>query len=232
MTRHSTVPTDAFVNFSTNGLITQLSKEDQNRLQQICQPVELTEGQCLCLPEANAPAKVYFLTSACVTLWVRNPNHASLAVGLIGAEGAVGLGAALGQQANHLQYEVQTAGQAWYTDSQQLQQLLQSQPTILWAVAKYLWQLTHDMANLAAFIQCHDISTRLAAWLVLCAQRTDSHKLNLTHDQLARMLGVRRVSITLAAVDLKEKGFLDYKRGTIDILDMVGLTSLTPSPAP
>jgi hypothetical protein len=34
------------------------------------------------------------------------------------------------------------------------------------------------------------------------------------------MLGVRRVSITLAAVELKEQGLLDYKRGCIDILDM------------
>lgn len=232
MTRHSTVPTNAFVNFSTNGLIIQLSKEDQNRLQQICQPVELTAGQYLCLPEANAPAKVYFLVGACVTLWVKNPDQASLAVGLIGTEGAVGLGAALGHNTSHLQYEVQTSGQAWCADSQQLLQLLQSRPTVPWIVARYLWQMTHDIANMAASIQCDDIPKRLAAWLVLCVHRTHSEKLNLTHDQLARMLGVRRVSITLAAVYLKEKGLLSYKRGAIEILDMPHLASLASLPTP
>lgn len=220
MTRHSTVPPDAFVNFSTNGLVFQLSKEDQSRLQQICQPVALTQGQSLCLPEANVPPKVYFLADACVTLWVKNPDHSPLAVGLIGSEGAVGLGAALGQSAAHLQFEVLTAGQAWCADSHELQRLLQAHPTMLWAVARYLWQMTHDIANMAAAIQGDDIPTRLAAWLVLCAQRAHSHKLSLTQAQLARMLGVRRVSITLAAVDLKNLNLLDYKRGAIDILDM------------
>jgi CRP-like cAMP-binding protein len=232
MTRLSTVPPDAFVNFSTNGLIFQLSEEDRNRLQQICQPVALTEGQGLCLSEAKAPPKVYFLAGACVTLWVKNPDQASLAVGLIGAEGAVGLGAALGLNSDHLRFEVQKAGQAWCVDSQALQRLLQSQPTILWTIARYLWQMTHDIADMAASIQCDDIPTRLAAWLVLCARRSHAQKLNLTHDQLARMLGVRRVSITLAAVELKELGLIDYRRGIIDILDMARLAKQAHTSAP
>jgi len=211
------------VNFSTNGLIFQLSEEDRNRLQQICHSVALTEGESLCLSDAKAARKVYFLASACVTLWVKNPDQASLAVGLIGSEGAIGLGAALGQNAEHLRFEVQKAGQAWCADSHELQQLLQSQPTILWAIARYLWQMTHDIADMAASIQSDNIPTRLAAWLVLCATRSHSQQLSLTHDQLARMLGVRRVSITLAAVELKELGLIDYKRGEIDILNMARL---------
>lgn len=223
MTRFLTVPPDAFVNFSTNGLIFQLSKEDRNRLQQICHPVALSEGQRLCPSDAKEPPKVYFLTGACVTVWVKNPNQPNLAVGLVGSEGAVGLGAALKQHPEHLHFEVQTAGMAWCADGKALQRLLQAHPSILLSIARYLWQVTHDMANMAACIQCHDIPTRLAAWLVLCARGTHSHKLKLTHDQLARMLGVRRVSITLAAVELKDLGLLEYKRGIIDILDMARL---------
>jgi CRP-like cAMP-binding protein len=79
---------------------------------------------------------------------------------------------------------------------------------------------------MAAAIQSDDIPTRLAAWLVLCAERTHSQQLSLTHDQLAHMLGVRRVSISLAAAKLKEQGILNYKRGTIDILDLARLVKL------
>ena len=220
MTRSPTVSPDDFVNFSTNGLIFQLSEEDLRRLQQICQPVELTKGQRLNMPVSEHSPKVYFLVNACVTLWVKNAMQSSLAVGLIGSEGAVGLGSALGQSAQHLHFEVQKAGQAWCVDSLELQQLLQSHPAILRVIARYLWQMANDIARMAAAIQSDDIPTRLAAWLVLCAERTQSPQLSLTHDQLAHMLGVRRVSITLAAVELKKQGFLDYKRGCIDILDM------------
>ncbi len=136
----------------------------------------------------------------------------------------MGLGAALAQTTSHLRFEVQRAGDAWCADSDKLQHLLRNHPSMLWVVARYLWQMTHDIACVAASVQYDDIQTRLAAWLVLSSQRAGSLHLNLTHDQLARMLGVRRVSVTLAAVGLKEMGLLTYKRGSVDILDLAGLT--------
>lgn len=217
------MPPDAFVNFSTNGLIFQLSEEDRKRLQEICQPVALSKGEVLCPPKGQDQSKVYFLNGACVTLWVKNPEQGSLAVGLVGTEGAIGLGAALGLRPEHLHFEVQTAGQAWAADSQALRDLLQSQPSILWTIARYLWQMTRDIANMASTIQHADIPARLAAWLVLCAQRSHSQQLSLTHDQLAGVMGVRRVSITLAAAALKDLGLVHYTRGVIEILDMAGL---------
>jgi CRP-like cAMP-binding protein len=68
-----------------------------------------------------------------------------------------------------------------------------------------------------------DIRARLAAWLVLSAQKARTTELHLTHQHLAHMLGVRRVSITLAAGELREKGLLSYNRGQLHILDMAGL---------
>lgn len=226
-----TVSPDDFVNFSTNGLIFQLSEKDLGQLHQICQLVELTQGQRLNMPVSESRPKVYFLLDACVTLWVNKAMQSSLAVGLIGSEGAVGLGSALGQSTQHLHFEVQKSGQAWCVDSQALQGLLQTNPSILRVIARYLWQMANDIARMAAAIQSDDIPTRLAAWLVLCAERTHSQQLSLTHDQLAHMLGVRRVSITLAAAKLKEQGILDYKRGSIDILDMDRLLKLADSSA-
>ncbi len=217
------VPPDVFVNFSTNGLIFQLSEEDRNRLQLICQPVVLSEGEILCAGNDKDLPKVYFLNGACVKLWVENPEQGRLAVGLVGSEGAIGLGAALGLHAEHMHFEVQTTGQAWCTDSRALQNLLQSRPSMLWPIARYLWQMARDIANMAATIQHADIPARLAAWLVLCTQCSGSQQLSLTHDQLAGMMGVRRVSITLAAVALKDLSLIDYKRGVINITDMVGL---------
>ncbi len=37
------------------------------------------------------------------------------------------------------------------------------------------------------------------------------------------MLGVRRVSITLAAGELRDQGLLSYNRGRLRILDLPGL---------
>jgi CRP-like cAMP-binding protein len=59
--------------------------------------------------------------------------------------------------------------------------------------------------------------------LVLSAQKSRTSELRLTHEHLAHMLGVRRVSITLAAGELRDLGLLRYSRGQVHILDIPGL---------
>lgn len=217
------------MNFSDNGLIVQLTTEDQHRVQEICQPVMLAAGETLCPFSLNADPAVYFLTGACVAMVAEGPEPASLALGLVGSEGAIGLFAALQNTPDHLRFVVQTPGAAWRADSSALTRLLQQQPAILWSLARYLGQLADDVAGMAASIQRDDILTRLASWLVLSAQRAGTQRLQLTHEHLARMLGVRRVSITLAAGELKSLGLITYQRGSLSIHDvqqlaMVGRT--------
>lgn len=207
----------------TNGLVFQLAKEDQDRLQRICQPVGLIAGQTLCPPGQPESTAVYFLTEACVALLVESPPHNSLAVGLVGAEGVIGLGSVLGGGPENWLCRVQTSGSAWVTHRNDLTLLLQQRPGMLWVISQYLWQLAGHVATLSASVQFDDITTRLARWLVLSADRAQSAHLQLTHEHLAQMLGVRRVSITLAAGELKDRGLIRYQRGLLDILDMPGL---------
>ncbi len=207
----------------TNGLIFQLAMEDQNRLQDICEPVTLTAGQLLCPHGPAENAKVYFLSGACVALLVENQQHQTLAMGLVGQEGVVGLGSVLHNGTENWLCRVQTGGSAWAANSQDLALLLHQRPGMLWVISQYLWQLAGDVADMAASVQFDDITTRLARWLALSAERARSMHLQLTHEHLAHMLGVRRVSITLAAVALKDHGLIRYQRGTLDILDLPGL---------
>lgn len=207
----------------TNGLFFQLAREDQNRLQSICQPVSLKAGQSLGLPDVDGHLKVYFLTGASVALLVESPAHPPLAVGLVGPEGAIGLGSVLSPVPGHLHFRVQTSGSAWAANNHDLSMLLHQRPGMLWVISQYLWQLADHVATMSASAQFNDIGTRLAHWLLLSAERAQSARLPLTHEHLSNMLGVRRVSITLAAGDLKNKGLIDYQRGVVNILDMAGL---------
>jgi CRP-like cAMP-binding protein len=215
------------VTLFTNGLIFQLAREDQNRLQHICKPVQLLAGQILCDTAQHATPKVYFLTGACVAVLIESSSRNTLAVGLVGSEGAIGLGSVLDIGPENLQFRVQTSGDAWVAESADLALLLHQRPGMLWAISQYLWWLAAHVATMAASIQFDGITTRLARWLVLSADRAQTQHLQLTHEHLAHMLGVRRVSITLAAGELKERGLIDYQRGVIDILDMTALRQMS-----
>jgi CRP-like cAMP-binding protein len=173
------------------------------------------------------------LTGASVALLVQSPEQHTLAVGLIGQEGAVGLGALLSSAPGPLHYRVQTGGHAWCANSQELALLLHQRPGMLWTVSQYLWQLAEHVAAMSGSIQFDAIDTRLAHWLVLSSERAQSTRLPLTHEHLAQMLGVRRVSITLAAGALKERGLIDYQRGVVNILNLAGLREVArPQQAP
>jgi CRP-like cAMP-binding protein len=64
----------------------------------------------------------------------------------------------------------------------------------------------------------HDLTSRLSRILLLSADRCDDH-IQLSHESLAEMLGVRRSSVTTAATTLRESGAIQYRRASIRILD-------------
>lgn len=216
----------SFVNFFQNGLIVQLTPHDQALVQKICKPIELESGQILCGSHEEGDPAVYFLTGATVAMLVEDRQHTSMAVGLLGAEGVVGMSGLLNCLPESLVFQVQTPGPAWRAQSADLRKLMTGHPQIWCFISKYLWHLVEDVAQLSVNIQNHDIRQRLAAWLLLSSDKANTLTLQLTHAHLAHMLGVRRVSITLAAGDLRDGGVLNYARGRMEIVDKSRLESI------
>jgi hypothetical protein len=65
----------------------------------------------------------------------------------------------------------------------------------------------------------HQITERLARWLLLCADRSESPVLSLTHEYLSDMLGSTRSAVSVAAEALQSDGLIRYSRGKITIVD-------------
>jgi CRP-like cAMP-binding protein len=69
----------------------------------------------------------------------------------------------------------------------------------------------------------HSVSQRLSRWLLLCADRSESPTLSLTHEYLADMLGSNRSTVSIAAEDLQRENLIRYLRGKVTIVDHPGL---------
>jgi CRP-like cAMP-binding protein len=82
-----------------------------------------------------------------------------------------------------------------------------------------------QIAQTAACNRLHDAGERLARWLLMAADRVDSSSLAITHDFLATMLGTDRPSVSLAAKILQRKKIIEYRRGTLEILNRRKLES-------
>ena len=60
----------------------------------------------------------------------------------------------------------------------------------------------------------------------MTSDRIKSNEFRVTQEFLALMLGVRRVGISMAASELRERKLLDYRRGNFTILDHKGLVAV------
>jgi CRP-like cAMP-binding protein len=63
----------------------------------------------------------------------------------------------------------------------------------------------------------------MCRWLLRMRDLVQSDQLTLTQEFLARMLGVRRTSVSLVAGMLQKAGLISYRRGNIQLLDIEAL---------
>jgi len=70
----------------------------------------------------------------------------------------------------------------------------------------------------------HSVVQRCCRWLLTTQDRVGSQELNITHEFLAQMLGVRRASVTEVLRPLQNDGLIRASRGKVVILDHKRLT--------
>jgi CRP-like cAMP-binding protein len=200
-----------------NELIAHLPRKSRVRLIELCRPVELAMAQVLC--KGGQPIRyVYFPIGAFISAITLLDGIPVLEVGMVGHEGIFGAQVVLGATTEPLHGLVQGAGSAWRIGRSSFQQALMQDSALRESVSRYLLVTTTQLARSAACLRFHQIGPRLARWLLMTQDRASSTKFRVTHEFLAFMLGVRRVGITTAAIELQRQGLIQYRRGDITIL--------------
>jgi CRP-like cAMP-binding protein len=161
----------------------------------------------------------YFCDTGMVSTLSVLPDGKSVEVGLIGNEGFVGLPLIVGFRSSSLRVNVQIQGTAFRIGAEALSYVLARCPSLSRRLNQFSQIMAMQVAQIATCNRLHETEERLARWLLMCADRAGDHRLPLTQDLLAQMLGTRRASVTIAAGVLQRAGFIDYRRGEVEILD-------------
>jgi CRP-like cAMP-binding protein len=184
-------------------------------------PVELP--QSLVLQEPGHPvSQVYFPLAGMVSLLAVTPSGESIETGVVGREGVVG-GLAVGGLTSFAQAIVQIRGRAQRIGAAPFRALCRDFPELRDRVDRYqAFVLTQAQQN-AACHALHSLEGRLCRWLLQSEDLIESNKIALTQEFLSYMLAVRRPTVSVAAAELQRDGLIQYRRGTITILDRAGL---------
>jgi CRP-like cAMP-binding protein len=206
----------------TNRLLDRLPRRDRDGALAHCEGVELVQGQVLAEP-GELLAHVYFPTTGSIARVVEAGMGSSLGVALIGNEGMFGASLLLGIASSPARALVQGAGGAWKMSASRFRMSLDEASPMRRAAHSYLFVLFDQLARTAGCTRFHLLEERLARWLLMSSDRARSSAFHMTHEVLARTLGVRRVGITRAATALQRRKLIHYARGEIVILDRKGL---------
>lgn len=145
----------------------------------------------------------------------------------VGNEGIVGISNFLSETDADEQAEVEIAGQAFQLDAQTLGAEFQRGAALQKLLLRYVEALITQASQLVVCGQHHSIDQRLCRLLLRAFDRMPTNKLAITQQRLAGLLGVRRESITEAAVHLQEAGIVHYDRGQIYLLKRQKLETRT-----
>lgn len=100
-----------------------------------------------------------------------------------------------------------------------MRDIVDQRPAVRSLMLRYVQALIGELSQTVACNLLHRLDHRLARWLLLMHDRTGDQTLDLTHEYLAQMLGVRRASISEHAALLQRDGAIGYRRGHIEIID-------------
>lgn len=189
------------------------------------EPVRLASGTVLYEPD-EAVEHVYFLTNALVSIVSMSSDGGTVEIGMIGYEGMVGVPAILGGVMPY-RVIVQMGGDAFRIRGRRLYEEFRSNPFLRDLLLKYTNTFLIQIAQSSICNCYHTLQERFCRWLLVARDAVRSDVLILTHDVIARLLGTRRASVTVAAGLLQRAGLIKISRGQITILDARGLEAMS-----
>ena len=166
---------------------------------------------------------VYFPTTSIVSLLYVMEDGASAEIAIVGNEGILGISLFMGGDTTPSRAMVQSGGYAYRLKADLLKTEFGRFGPSMHLLLRYTQALITQMAQTAVCNRHHSVDQQLCRWLLLSLDRLQSNELTMTQELIANMLGVRREGVTEAAGKLQAAGLINYRRGTITVLDRPGL---------
>jgi len=202
-----------------NMILSALPADLQRMLEPSVRPVMLTKEQFI-YQEGDTLDFIYFPETAVVSEFKILEDGRMVEIAVTGREGAVGLSSLFSD--SHVApncTQVSQAGSARKVDAETFEKLLRTNEKLRLGLSRFVDLYIRQISQKAICNMYHSVKERLCTWLLMVQDRCGRTTLNLTHEQIARTLGVYRPSITCIAQELRRANLINYSRGGISICD-------------
>ena len=203
-----------------NRILNALDTETIARLQ--LRPIKLPVGRDIENPGETID-NLFFIEDGIGSMTTTFKDGFQVEVGLYGYESVMGSSALIGTHRSLNKVYMQMGGYGYASRTDHAKAEFARFGHFHNVVLHYVQTLLVQACQSAGCNAHHNIIQRLARWLLLCGDRSESLVLALTHEYLADMLGSNRSTVSVAAEHLQDECLIQYARGKVVILDRPGL---------
>ncbi|CAN5813507.1 Crp/Fnr family transcriptional regulator [soil metagenome] len=201
-----------------NGILAALPKAEFARLlpelEFIAMPLNWTISE-----SGDHVRYLHFPTSGIVSLIYALENGSSSEVALVGNEGMVGISIFMGGDSMPTSTEVQSAGGAYRLSRKFMKEEFALDGQLQHLALLYTQALICQTSQTAVCNQHHSLDQQLCRWLLMSLDRLESDELVITQQVIAKLLGVRRESISQTTSVLQKDGLIECSRGRIKVVN-------------
>jgi CRP-like cAMP-binding protein len=208
-----------------NRLIAALPTAERDALLSCSEQVALSAGEVLLQP-GDRIRHVYFPRSALIGLVFSEEKLRTLEVGIIGAEGMLGLSVALDIEIADMHAVAHVPGSALRLEVKAFSRFMAMSRALREVSDEYLYLLMSQLSVLRICIREHALETRLARCLLLTRDRTRSNMIHLTPERFAWLGALERASILVAGRSLQRRKLVRYGSAGVRIVDADGLEAV------
>lgn len=205
-----------------NSLLDALPRAEYRRLLPHLELVSLPFGKVVC-EVGQRVAHAYFPTTAIVSLVTMLEGHAAGEVAVVGHDGMLGMSLLLegeGATQSLRRAFVETPGDAYRLPAAVFMKELSGSVELRQLLLRYLQTRVTQIGQIAVCNRHHRIVARLCRWLMTRLDLSPrGREIEITHERLAKLLGVRREGVTAAADSLQRAGAIRIQRSCITVLD-------------
>ena len=203
---------------ASNFLLGRLTPASLARVASHLSVIDLVASEVLAEPHQRIQ-RVYFPHSGIISCVVELSDGSAIETGMIGSDGVFGATQALDHKVSLNLVTVQISGRASVTTPERVRALAGELPEFKALLMQYEQFFLAQVQQTAACNAVHDIEARTCKWLARMHDLVGPD-IALTQEFFARMMGVRRTSVTTVAGTLQQSGLISYSRGRLHIVDI------------
>jgi CRP-like cAMP-binding protein len=201
-----------------NRILAAMPADDYRRLLPALEPVALPVGWAI-HGAGDRERHLYFLTGGIVSRLYVTQSGAAAEFAITGNEGVIGVAMFLGGASTLSRAVVLTTGHAYRLEADVLRTERARGGLLPLLLLRYVQALLAQIGQMAVCNRHHSVEQQVCRWILTCLDRSPSNELAVTHELIARLLGVRREGVTEAAGRLQKAGLVHYSRGKMTVID-------------